>query len=308
MRFLKQAVWCAAASAAFAQQPIGQMQSGDATIRGAVQLTGASATIMSGAQIDAAQRSATIRLQRGGELVICPQSGVTLTSSASGRDQLIGVSRGSVEAHYPLAQNSDTVMTPDFRLQLKGPARFDVGVGLFANGDACIESQPSSTGTVGVSELFGEGVFEVQPGERWLFSNSTVSGAQRDPQVTCGCPAPPQQQKVALSEMGFPEEQSRQAAEAIAAGKPVPETLPAASIPSISAPGAVHMQIDAPMIFRAEEAGPPLPPLVARAALRPASFPAIPTPQVAPPPKAEKKGWFRRFGSAIARMFGARNS
>jgi hypothetical protein len=308
MRFPKYLGCFALAGAAMAQTPIGQMQSGDATVRGAVQLTGTSARIMNGAQIDAAQHSATVKLERGGELVVCPQSGVTLTASASGRDQLVGLSRGAVEARYALGQSSDTLMTPDFRLQLKGPGQVDIRVGLAPNGDACVESQASSSASVGVNELFGDGVFEVNPGERWLFTNSTVSTAQRDPQTTCGCPAAVQQQKVVASEIGFPEQQSRQAAEAIAAGKPIAEAPLVTGIPRNTAPDGVHMQVDAPMVFRAEAVGPPLPKLVARAILRPASFPSVPALQVSPPPKPERKGWFRRFGSAIARLFGARNS
>ncbi len=298
------------AGTAFAQKPIGQMQSGDATVRGAVQLTGTSATIMSGAQIDVAQRSATVKLERGGELVVCPQSGVTLTASASGRDQLVGVNRGSIEAHYPLSQGTDAIMTPDYRLQLKGPGQIDVRVSLSGNGNACVESGATSTGSVAMHELFGDGVFEIMPGERWLFSNGAISGAKRNPGLDCGCPPPVQQQKAVASEIGFPEQQSRQAAEAIATGQPVPEAPPVAGIPKSSAPDAVHMQVDAPMIFRADDAGPPLPTLVSRATLRPAAFPQVPVPRATPPPapKPVKKSWFQRFGSAIARMFGARNS
>jgi hypothetical protein len=306
MRLPRHFVWLALAGTVLAQKPIGQMQSGDATVRGAVQLTGTSATIMSGAQIDAAQRSATVKLERGGELVICPQSGITLTASATGRDQLVGVNRGSVEAHYTLLNGSDTVMTPDFRLQLKGPGQFDVSVGTAANGDACVASDATSTGSVGVNELFGDGVFDVKPGERWLFSNSSVSGAKHDTQMRCGCPAPVQQQ-FAASDIGFPEQQSRLAADAIAAGKPAPEVPPVTGIPQNTAPEAVHMQVDAPMVFRAEDAGPPLPALVARAKLQPASFPSLPQIQAAPPPKPPKRNWLQRFGTAIARLFGARN-
>ena len=310
MPLSRQLVWFALVGTAIAQKPIGQMQSGDATVRGAVQLTGTSATIMSGAQIDAAQRSATVKLERGGELVICPNSGVTLTASASGRDQLVGVNRGSIEAHYPMSQGADAIMTPDYRLQLTGPGQIDVRVSLSGNGNACVESGATSTGSVAMHELFGDGVFEVMPGERWLFSNGAVTGAKRDPGLDCGCPPPVEQQKAVASEIGFPEQQSRQAAEAMAAGQPVPAAPPVTGIPKSSAPDAVHMQIDAPMVFRADDAGPPMPVLVARATLRPAAFPQVPLPAVVPPPspKPVKKSWFQRFGSAIARMFGARNS
>jgi hypothetical protein len=185
-----------------------------------------------------------------------------------------------------------------------------VRVGLATNGDACVESSSTSTGSVGIHELFGDGIFEIMPGERWLFSNGAVSGAKRDPLMDCGCPVPVQQQRTVASEIGFPEQQSRQAADAIASGKPVPEAPPIAGIPRNSAPDAVHMQVDAPMVFRAEDAGPLMPVLVARATLRPASFPQVPAPQVSPPPapKPAKKNWFQRFGSTIARLFGARNS
>src|SRR5262245_31652741 len=85
-----------------AQKPIGHVKSGDAMVRGSEVLNGNSAALMSGALIESAQSPAIVTLERGGELTVCPNSAVTLTASASGRDRLVGVSSGTIETHYTL--------------------------------------------------------------------------------------------------------------------------------------------------------------------------------------------------------------
>jgi hypothetical protein len=306
-----------------AQKPIGHMKSGDATVRGSVVLSGNTAALMSGAYVQSSQSSATITLERGGDLTLCPNSAITLTSSASGREQLIGVSSGAIETHYSLAQNADTIMTPDFRLQLTGPGDFHFGITLGAAGDVCVQALPSSNAALIVNELLGDGSHQIGPGQRVRFRNGTVANPEISPPVSCGCSAPQAQTRPApppTTELGFPELQSKRAAEALAIGQPAPEPPPIAVVPAKNKPGEVQLQIDAPMVFRAEPAtpaGPPMPPVVARTSLKTASFPEIPplaiqapehpSPVAGPPAKPKKRNFFRRFGSAIARWFTRRD-
>ena len=316
------ALLLALSGASTAQKPIGHMKSGDATVRGSVVLSGNTAALMSGADVQSSQARATITLERGGDLTLCPNSSVTLTSSASGREQLIGISSGAVETHYSLVQNIDTIVTPDFRLQLIGPGDFHFGIALGAAGDVCVQALPGSSASVVVNELLGDGSYQVGPGARVRFRNGTVASPEILPPIACGCPMPQAHTLPApmpATELGFPEIQSKRAAEALAIGQPVPEPPPIASVPA-KKPGEVQLQIDAPMVFRAESAqpsGPPMPPIVARTTLKTASFPEIPSVAIQPPehlaavaepaPKPKKRNFFKRFGSAIARWFTRRD-
>ena len=176
------------ATPAFAQKAIGEVQASDATVRGSVVLAKTGTSVMSGVQISAGATTAVLKLTRGGEMQICPQSGVTISSSNSGLENLIGLSAGTIEAHYDLASNADTVMTPDFRILLPGPGAFHFGFALEPGGDVCVKSLPGSTSSVIVSEMFGEGTHQVKPGEQIVFhagrvvnasSNSTPGGMSR---------------------------------------------------------------------------------------------------------------------------------
>ncbi|MBI2683771.1 MAG: hypothetical protein HYX26_11265 [Acidobacteriales bacterium] len=288
------------AAAAYAQQPIGEMQTTDVTVRGAVTLRGETATIQSGAQISTSEKNASVRLARGGELRVCSQSTITLTASASGREQLIGLNGGAIETHYPLGPSSDVIMTPDFRMQLAGPGEFHFAVRTGARGETCVQSLPGNSAALIVSELMGDGAHQVKPGEHVTFRNSSVAKAEGTLEA-CGCP-----EEVAVSsphELGFPEAESRKAEEDVAAGKPLPQPAPVVVAPASTAPGQVQMQIDAPMVFSADTAIPPPDPvLVARAQLAPAGFAPVPLQQPASPPKVKKK-WYQRLGAVFASLF-----
>lgn len=293
-----------------APRPIGELESKDATVRGAVEISGSSTHIQSGAQVSAGDAPAKIKLTRGGEFDLCPGASVTLTSSASAREHLIALHSGAVETHYPLSTDSDTLLTPDFRIQLPGPGEFHFAIGLLPQGDACIESLPGDTASIIVSEQFGDGTHQVRPGEHLLFRHGTVRDAEGTLQP-CGCMA--HKVNPQSTDLHFPEEQSQAAAAAKAAGKEVPAPPP--PVPDAVDPGQVHVVVEAPMVFRADEIKlakakeaektaaknePPAPKPEA-AAPPPAQPPAA---EPAPPLKPKKRNFFQRFGDAISRFFG----
>jgi hypothetical protein len=286
-------------TAAPAQTPIGEMRATDVTVRGAVTLHGDSATLQSGAQISTGEKNASLALTRGGALRVCSQSSLTLTASASGREQLIGLNSGAIETHYPLGPSSDVVMTPDFRMQLAGPGEFHFAIRTGAQGQTCVQSLPGNTAALIVSELMGEGVHQVKPGEHVLFRNGTVSDAEGT-LAPCGCPE--ERSEKDPRELGFPEEESRRAAAAAAEGRPIPQP-PALSPPPGPASGEVQTQVDVPMVFTAAPASAiPDPPPAIREGLAQATYRPVPVPEPAAPPKVKKK-WYQRLGAALASLF-----
>jgi hypothetical protein len=319
MRILILTALILAVAPASAQVPIGHVESNDASVRGSVVLSSSGgATVMSGAQITAGDKNASLKLARGGQVHVCAGGSISITSSNSGHENLIGLNSGAIETDYNLASNADTIMTPDFRLLLAGPGAFHFGISLSQRGDMCVQSLAGNTSSIIVNEQLGEGTHQVKPGEAVVFHNGRVDKAVPNPAQNCGCdPRANSAPKPAVAtEFGFPEQQSRTAAEAVAAGKPAPKN-PGIALPENSAtqPGQVYMQVDAPIVFRGEDAL-PRPPSTARAELPP--VPPVPTLALAPNPQTQaetpaakppvKKKWFQRLGSALASVFGGGKS
>ena len=283
---------------------IGEVQSPDATVRGSVVLGNHGASLVSGSQVTAGQSNAKIELKRGGSLQVCKESDATLTSATGGRDMLVALSTGALEVHYSLQSTSDTIVTPDFRLTLTGPGAFDLAVGIAGNGGMCVRSLPGSAASVIVNEQFGDGAHQVKPGEQVTFRNGKVDGSSPDA-AGCGCPKTQTVASPATAKndgaLGFPEQQSRKAEEAVAAGLPAPSNPGVAIAPEQAAkPGQVFTQIDAPIVFRAEDLPGPAPKVVRK------DLPAIPAgfmPEAEPPRPQEKRAWYQRFGRAIASIF-----
>ena len=296
---------------------VGEVFSADASLRGSVVLTAGGTQVMSGSSITAGSSTARLKLARGGEVRVCSGTQLGVNASASGRELMLALNAGSLEAHYTLAANADSIVTPDFRLLLAGPGEFHLAMEADSKGNTCVRSLGGTTASIIVSEQIGDGMYQLRPGEEVLFRSGKVS-AREAVQGACGCPAPPDL-KIAEAKPPEPPQQKEEPKADIAAAR-VP-MLPAAAAPAPQPPAAplpadsIHVQVDAPFVFRADE--PPDPLMMANIRLQaPAAlnmWPAISPP--APPPAPElaaaplaapekpkkKRGWFRSFLAAIFR-------
>ncbi len=294
--------------AAVAQNPIGEISSSDASVRGSVRFVSGGMQVMSGSSLVAGNTAAVLRLVRGGEVRFCPHSNVSITSSQNDRDLMFGISSGALETHYTLAASADAIVTPDFRIQLAGPGTFQFAIGTGAGGNTCVRPLPNNTASLIVTELMGDGVYQVKPNEAVLFHEGRV--ANPEPlKGECGCPAPAPAAAPATPP-----------AETVLTFKktPPPSVSQPLNVPA-PAPNEVHVEVDAPFIFRADEPVPPpiepavrlssaaAPrfPLVAAPPPAPAAAPA-PAPTAAkqqPRPKPQKKSFFGKVGSFFAAIF-----
>lgn len=271
-RFIAIALALGLAPAASAQTSVGQIFSSEATVEGSVQLAAGGARVMSGSSVSAGDDTALLKLDRGGDLRVCPHTTVSVSTSSSGRDLMIGMSTGAVEARYALAASADIIMTPDFRILLPGPGMFDFAIGADPNGAMCVRAMPNNSASLIVTELMGDGTYQVKPDEQVVFNDGRVDSPGHDAQ-SCGCPAAPTVLQAAKPPL-----------------PPLPETThsvapPPAIVPE-PAPGGeeVHVQVDAPFIFRATEPGPS--PLEEGVHLHVASSPPVNiTPQPPKPPE-----------------------
>ena len=169
------------------QKTLGVLFSGDASVRGAVLLRAQATEVLSGSQITAGEGSALLKLERGGQLRICPKTDLSLNAGASGQALSLGLNAGAMELDYALESGADSLITPDFRLLLISPGSFHLAISVAASGDTCMRSLPGNSASVFITEMMGNDSFQLAPGKNVLFLQGKIAMATPAPAV-CGCP------------------------------------------------------------------------------------------------------------------------
>ena len=195
---------------------------------------------------------------------------------------MLGMSTGAMEAHYTLEGAADSVLTPDFRMLLAGPGEIHYAVSANSRGDTCVRALAGNAVSVMVSELLGDGTYQVKPNQQVVFRSGHVNRIDSNVPGDCGCPAPeiPSMRASAataatVSEKDLPPALHLSRPEdQVHAGPPLKSesgaaqasfnTLPAQVALTIVPPDgkartAMHVQVDAPFVFRAADAAPAAP-------------------------------------------------
>ena len=205
-------------------------------------------SVYSGSELAAGIAPATLRLVRGGQVRICPHSGLNVTNSNHGL--MLATGAGTLEIDYQLDQGgADLMITPDFSVALAGPGTFHFALGINKKGDTCVKPLPGNTSEVTFSELMGTGVFKTQPDQAIVFKGGKVD-ARAELTSDCGCPpAPP----VMLADVQ--PEQAHSPGKDQPVPKPAEHVAVATSEPTSplppDKPGQVHVEVDAPFVFSA---------------------------------------------------------
>ncbi len=283
-------------ASAGAQNPIGELLTQDASGSGAVTQAGGNIRVTSGATVAAAQNTSVVKLLRGGTINVCRGSSASVTASATGQQIMMGLSSGTIETHYNLnGPAPDTIMTPDFQLQLLGPGAFHFAISADDRGNVCVQSMPNDTGTIRISELMGDRAYEIKPSDQWFFRN----GKAADPGGVvgnCGCPLPP----AMLTASAEPAPAATPAPPVAPATTPVapppPMQIPvlpvqpsppaAVTLPPIEHASDIHVAVEAPFVFRASEPSPIPPAPFNMARIQLSGLPALPAATALPPSAA----------------------
>ena len=282
-----------------AQQSLGELYATDASVKGSVLLAGSGTSVLSGSSIQAGAQAATLKLERGGNLLICPGTRLSVTASQSGRELMFSLNSGSLEMNYPIGASADTLLTPDLRLLMPGPGTVHVAVNVTSQGDTCVQSLPWNAAAVVVSETMGDATYQVKPEEAVLFKAGHVGEAVRSKQ-NCGCPISPPTRI------------------AKAASPPPVEPKPGQPTTSAALPAPSpdeHVAVEAPFIFRATDPAPNLTVIVASLKLERNKVIQL-DPVVLPPPqtsaksksaetasKQQKHGFFSRVSTFLTTIF-----
>jgi len=251
--------------AAAAQQAIGTLYASDASVRGSVMLVGSGTSVLSGSSIEAGRQPATLKLERGGSLLVCEGTKLSINSSQNGREMMFSLNSGNLELNYPLGTEADTLLTPDLRLLLPGPGTVHVAVRVEPQGDTCVQSLSSNASAIVISESMGDATYQVKPDEAVLFRAGHLSEATRSRQ-NCGCPTPPQVEvaKAAPPALADPKMPLQNlpvlpAPAAVLASAPPPAPRAEAPADNSAKPPEAnepHLAVEAPFIFHGDDAMP----------------------------------------------------
>jgi hypothetical protein len=141
---------------------------------------------------------------------------------------MLAVSTGALETHYALEESTDSILTPDFRILLRGPGELHYAIKVDSRGSACVRALPGNTGSVTVYELMGDGEHEVRSGDQLVFHAGRFSEVDVSSMESCGCPV--------------------SAVPVMQTFSPAPAPPDTAPLPALS-PSEVHVLVDVPLVF-----------------------------------------------------------
>ena len=166
-----------------------------AKVTGSLEVANGKAIIAASGSVTSGAETTQVTLPRRGVLRVCASTTVKLASDSSvpaGEmpGLLMAMDRGAVEMSFANVHNSDTLLTPDFRILIGAPGAAEVKVRLGQHGDTCVDNAGVNAPYVLVTSIFEGGDYRVQPGQRVMFQHGKLDAVVDQEKEPCGCPPP----------------------------------------------------------------------------------------------------------------------
>lgn len=263
-------------------------------VKGAIEVSSGKAVIGKSGTVTSGSKTTQITLPRRGVLRVCASTSVHLSADASVPTNetpglMMALDHGALEASFATGQNSDTVLTPDFRILIGGPGSSEVKVRLGQHGDTCVDNPGANAPYVVVSSVFEGGAYRVQPGQRVMFQHGSLKEVVDQEKEPCGCPP-----EVRPGTNDFPLAQS-------AGLVPLEKAAPTLQT-GAAAESKPQQQLDQPLVYTAPASVPEQAP--PQASAPPAAPPQSATAAV-PLQEKKKPGFFHGIGRFFKKIFGA---
>jgi hypothetical protein len=230
------------------QQSIGSVGVQDATVAGALEVSGGRALLVGNTTVTARDKTAEVELKRGGVLRVCATTGLHVTAGTAADNTgilvplMLAIDRGAIEVQMP-ATTRDVVTTPDLRFTMRVDGPLDLQLRVTRNGDTCVENRGEKAPVLNVADQFGEATYELKAGQHVLFEHGSLKEVVDHESSACGCPPEPTM-SVADALVNANGSGAKTAAEAHPFPAAVSAGLAPATVPQSSA-GSVHTQVTA---------------------------------------------------------------
>jgi len=175
-----------------AQQPaavrvMGTVATKDALVTGGLEVKGDRARLMSNTSVTAYDHTAQVKLERGGEVLVCATSEFHLLHSGTGNALLFGLDRGAIEIHTP-TEGQDVILTPDIRFSVEAKGTYDLRMRVTRDGDTCVENAGKKAPVLMLNDAFSRASYRLMAGQHVLFERGNLHEVVDNEKSPCGCP------------------------------------------------------------------------------------------------------------------------
>lgn len=167
---------------------MGTVATKDALVTGGLEVQGDRARLMSNVSVTAHDHTADVKLERGGDVLVCATSQFHLLGIGAGKSLLFGLDRGALELHTP-TEAQDVILTPDIRFTVEAKGSYDLRVRVTRDGDTCVENSGKKAPVLMLNDAFGQASYRVMPGQHVLFEHGSLRQVVDNERSPCGCPA-----------------------------------------------------------------------------------------------------------------------